>query len=340
MRADRLLSLLLLLQNRGRMTAQQLAEELEVSVRTVYRDVEALSASGVPVVAEAGHFGGYRLLDGYRTRLTGLTAEEAQAAFLAALPGPAAELGLGAALAAAQLKLRAALPDPLREQADAIRERFLLDAPGWYDDRAEALPQLPAVAAAVWERRVLDVRYRRWKAPEEVDRRLEPHGLVLKAGRWYLVARCEGSLRTYRVDQILALRPLDETFTPGPDFDLAAHWRAHLADFHARRHTAEAVLRLSPRGVARARTHLDAAVSAAVATTGTPAPDGWTVATIPIESVDHAHDSLLVLGADAEVLSPPALRARLTETVRALAERYRPEGEAGPGVASWTADLG
>ncbi|MEY9876910.1 putative DNA-binding transcriptional regulator YafY [Streptacidiphilus sp. MAP12-33] len=326
MRADRLLSLLLLLQNRGRMTAHQLAEELEVSVRTVYRDVEALSASGVPVVAESGHAGGYRLLDGYRTRLTGLTAEEARASFLAALPGPAAELGLGAALAAAQLKLRAALPDPLREQSDRIRERFLLDAPGWYDDRAETTPHLPAVAAAVWERRALTVRYRRWKEPTEVDRRLEPHGLVLKAGRWYLVARCEGTLRTYRVDQILAQQPLEEIFTPRPDFDLTGYWRAHLADFHSRRHTAEAVLRLSPQGVGRARTHLDPAVSAAIAATGTPAPDGWTLATIPIESVDHAHDSLLTLGPDAEVLSPPALRARLTETIRSLALRYLPEG--------------
>jgi predicted DNA-binding transcriptional regulator YafY len=322
MRADRLLSLLLLLQNRGRMTAQQLADELEVSVRTVYRDVEALSGSGVPVVAEAGHAGGYRLLDGYRTRLTGLTPEEAQAAFLAALPGPAAELGLGAALTAAQLKLRAALPDPLREHADRIRERFLLDAPGWYGDPIEGTPHLPAVAAAVWDRRVLDVRYSRWKQPTEVDRRLEPYGLVLKAGRWYLVARCDGSLRTYRVDQILALRALEETFTPAAEFDLATHWRGHVADFLDRRYTGEAVVRLSPAGVNHARSLLAPTVSASIAATGTVASDGWTVATIPIESVDHAHDTLLPLGAELEILAPPALRARVTATVRALAQRY------------------
>jgi predicted DNA-binding transcriptional regulator YafY len=327
MRADRLISLLLLLQNRGRMTALQLAEELEVSVRTVYREVEALGAAGVPLVAESGHAGGYRLLDGYRTRLTGLTAEEAQAAFLAALPGPAAELGLGAALAAAQLKLRAALPAPLREHADLVQERFLLDAPGWYGGPVEETPYLSAVAEAVWERRVIAVRYRRWKAPTEVDRRLEPYGLVLKAGRWYLVARCDGSLRTYRVDQILALDPLDETFTPRPGFDLAAHWHAQLADFHTRRHTDEAVLRLTPAGVARLHSFPDPAFASAVALTGTSTPDGSTLATVPIESVDHAHDELLRLGADVEVLAPDALRARLTATVRALAERYLPAAD-------------
>ncbi|MFJ2188498.1 helix-turn-helix transcriptional regulator [Kitasatospora sp. NPDC087861] len=321
MRADRLISLLLLLQTRGRMTAQQLAEELEVSVRTVYRDVEALGTAGIPLFGEAGHAGGYRLLDGYRTRLTGLTADEAQAAFLAALPGPAAELGLGEVLAAAQLKLRAALPAELRERAGRIQERFLLDAPGWYGNGDET-PHLPAVAAAVWGRRVISVRYRRWTAPEEVERRLEPYGLVLKAGRWYLVAASGGDLRTYRVDKILELRLLDEEFSTPPGFDLGAHWQAQLSDFHARLHTGEAVVRLSPRGVGRVREQLGHAVADAVATTGALDTDGWTVATVPIESVDHAHGEFLKLGTDLEVLQPQSLRARIATTVRTLAARY------------------
>jgi len=192
MRASRLLCLLLLLQSRGRMTARQLADELEVSVRTVYRDVEALSAAGVPLYGDAGHAGGYQLLEGYRTRLTGLTAAEAQALFLSGLPGPAAELGLGSVLAVATLKLRAALPASLHENADRLAERFHLDAPGWYR-RPEHVPHLPAVAAAVWDRQVIQVTYRRWREPAEVTRRLEPHGLVLKAGTWYVVARCDGA---------------------------------------------------------------------------------------------------------------------------------------------------
>jgi predicted DNA-binding transcriptional regulator YafY len=186
-KSSRLVSVLLLLQTRGRMTAAQLAEELEVSVRTVYRDVEALSAAGVPLYADAGHSGGYRLLDGYPTRLTGMTADEAEALFLAGAPGAAAQLGLGSVLAAAQLKVRAALPSELRPHADRISGRFHLDAPGWYAD-ADETPYLPAVADAVWNRRAVHVLYRRWREPTDVERRLEPYGLVLKAGRWYVVA--------------------------------------------------------------------------------------------------------------------------------------------------------
>jgi len=320
LRAARLVSLLLLLQDRGRLTAHQLAEELEVSVRTVYRDVEALGAAGIPLYGEAGHSGGYRLVDGYRTRLTGLTPREAQAVFLAALPGPAAELGLGEAAAVAELKLRAALPAALREHAARVQERFHLDAPGWYGD-TDAVPWLPAVASAVWERHAVQVRYRRWKAPEEVDRRLEPYGLVLKAGRWYLVAAVDGSgPRTYRVDQILDLRPLDARFDAPDGFDLAAYWRARLADFHARLHTGTAVVRLTPQGITRLRGNLGPAVADAV--TGPADPDGWTTATVPIESFAHAHDEFLRLGPDVEVLAPAELRERVAETVRLLALRY------------------
>jgi Predicted transcriptional regulator len=222
-KSSRLLSVLLLLQTRGRLTAAQLAEELEVSVRTVYRDVEALSAAGVPLYGDAGHAGGYRLLDGYRTRLTGLTTEEAEALFLAGAPGPAAELGLGSVLAAAQLKVRAALPRELREHADRVCGRFHLDAPGWYAD-ADETPHLSAVADAVWNCRVLHVRYRRWREPTDVERRLEPYGLVLKAGRWYVVAA--PGPRTYRVDQILELAPSGDGFTRPDGFDLAAYWTA------------------------------------------------------------------------------------------------------------------
>ncbi|NUV99911.1 YafY family protein [Streptomyces sp. CAI 127] len=322
MRAGRLISLLLLLQNRGRMTAHELAVELEVSVRTVYRDVEALGAAGIPVYGDAGHGGGYSLLDGYRTRLTGLTTDEARAVFLAGLPGPAADLGLGEVLAGAQLKLRAALPDGLREQAVRVQERFHLDAPGWYGN-ADETPHLTAVAVAVWNRYAIRVRYRRWKAPTDVERRLEPYGLVLKAGRWYLVAAADGgSPRTYRVDQVLELRALDEPFEPPAAFDLAAYWREHLAGFHTRLRTGVAVVRLSPRGIARVRERLGQVTDRAVTETGTAEADGWTRATVPIESLDHAHTEFLKLAADLEVVEPAELRDRLAATARELAALY------------------
>ncbi|GGS95800.1 transcriptional regulator [Streptomyces tanashiensis] len=315
MKSSRLLSILLLLQTGGRMTAGRLAEELGVSVRTVYRDVEALHAAGVPLYGDAGHRGGYRLLPGSRTRLTGLFAQEAEALVLAGMPGAAEGLGLGPHFADARLKLRAALPAALREHVDRLAARFHIDAPGWYDEGAEA-PFLPEVADAVRTGRVLEVRYRRWKEPTDVDRRLEPYGLVLKAGRWYLVAG--PGPRTYRVDQILALTVTDEEAVLPEDFDLAAHWRASRTDFHRRLHQGEAVVRISARGAAR----LTGAAARALAATGTPEPDGWTRAVLPVESPEHAHDTFLGLGAEVEVLAPEDLRDRIAATVRTLARRY------------------
>jgi predicted DNA-binding transcriptional regulator YafY len=322
MRASRLLSLLLLLQTHGRMTAQQLADELEVSVRTIYRDVDALSAAGVPLYGDAGHAGGYQLLGGYRTRLTGLTAAEAQTLFLSGLPGPAAELGLGTILATATLKLRAALPASLRESADRLSERFYLDAPGWYRS-ADDVPHLPFVASAVWDRQVIQVVYRRWKEPTEVTRRLEPHGLVLKAGVWYVVARCDGAFRTYRVDQIVEASPCDGGFDAQPGFDLETYWRTYLADFHRHLHTGQAKIRLSPHGLERMRGLLSGAVTSAVLAGGTTGPDGWTTAHVPIESVGQALSDFLRLGGDIEILEPAELRDKAARSIQAMTVLYQ-----------------
>ncbi len=246
MRADRLLALLLLLQNRGRMTAPELAEELEVSVRTVYRDVEALAASGVPVYAERGPAGGFRLVDGYRTRLTGLTDDEADSLALAGMPGAAADLGLGAELATAQLKLSAALPAGLGERSRRIQERFHLDAAAWFRT-AEPAPQLAVVAEAVWRQRVLRARYRRWSG--EVRRDLHPLGLVLKAGNWYLVAAADGDVRTYRVSRFLAVTVAEEAGRRPAGFDLAAYWQEASRGLEARILRGTARLRVTRTGL-------------------------------------------------------------------------------------------
>ncbi|GAA3226722.1 WYL domain-containing protein [Nonomuraea helvata] len=323
-RASRLVSILLLLQTRGRMTAQDLADRLEVSVRTIYRDVESLHTAGIPLYGDAGPKGGYQLLDGYRTKLTGLTADEAESLFLAGLPGPAAELGLGAVVTAAQLKLMAALPVELRDRAGRIQERFHLDAPTWYRDR-EPVTYLSAVADAVWNERRIQVRYRRWKAPQEVERRLDPYGLVVKAGRWYLVARAGEDVRTYRVSQILDLHPLPEGFTRPDGFDLAAYWQAYLAEFEARLRWGEAVVRLSPSGLERLADLMTPGVVAAARESAEP-PDeeGWTRVTVPIESIEHALGEFLRLGTDAEVLAPTELRERMGAAAAEIAARYRP----------------
>ncbi|SEG81612.1 Predicted DNA-binding transcriptional regulator YafY, contains an HTH and WYL domains [Thermomonospora echinospora] len=323
MRASRLLSLLLLLQTRGRMTARQLADELEVSLRTIYRDVESLSAAGVPVYADRGPDGGYQLLDGYRTRLTGLTTDEADTLFLTGIPGPATELGLGADLATAELKLLAALPPPLRTRAERVRERFHLDPQGWFHHR-EDTPHLAATAQAVWERHRITIRYQRWQHPREVTRTLEPLGLVLKAGRWYLIAQADDRIRTYRVARILDLHTLPERFDRPHDFDLAAYWRQWAERFEADSYPGTATIRLSPEGQRRAQFLLPPVMArAAHDNAGPPDPDGWIQATIPTESVRHAHSELLKLGTDAEVLAPPELRDLMTATACGLARLYQ-----------------
>ncbi|NUS83345.1 MAG: WYL domain-containing protein [Streptomyces sp.] len=326
MRADRLLSLLLLLQNRGRMTAPELAEELEVSVRTVYRDIDALGASGIPVYADRGPAGGYRLLDGYRTRLTGLTGDEADSLFLAGMPGPATELGLGADLATAQLKLRAALPAELGERSRRIQERFHLDAPGWFRD-AEEVPHLGAVAEAVWRPRALRVDYRRWRG--QVRRKVHPLGLVLKGGIWYLVARTESgaeSVRTYRVSRILDAEVLEETFERPTGFDLAAHWAESSRRLEEMRFQGEAELLLTPRGLRLLPMKFGAAGEAAVAAAGPPDADGRARVVLPVESLPVATHDVLWLGAEADVLGPPELREAVARTITELAQRYAPSG--------------
>jgi predicted DNA-binding transcriptional regulator YafY len=327
MRASRLLSALMLLQARREMSARELADELGVSIRTVYRDMSSLQTAGIPIYADPGRAGGYRLLDGYRTRLTGLTTEEAQALFLTGVPKAADDLGLGAVVAGAERKLEAALPPELRQRAETVRARFHLDAPGWYDD-GEATPHLGAIAGAVWEQRRVAVLYRRWKEPTIVRRVLDPLGVVLKAGRWYLVARSDGDAapRTYRVGQILEAEVTAQSFDRPADFDLGEHWHAGLAGFRERLQQGEAVIRLSPRGRDRAADAYPASVMEAMRRTETPPDsDGWVTATVPIESLTHAESEFLKLGRDVEVVSPVELRDRIAATSRDLAAMYSVE---------------
>ncbi|HSK62038.1 MAG TPA: YafY family protein [Actinomycetospora sp.] len=332
MRASRLLSVLLLLQNRGRLTARELADELEVSIRTIYRDMDALSASGVPVYADRGPDGGYSLLDGYRTHLTGMTAEEADALALSGMPEAAAELGLGRVLVAAQLKVQAALPTELSDRAGRIAERFHLDAPGWFRE-ADQVPTLTGVADAVWNQRVLRVRYRRWATggrEPEVERELEPLGLVLKAGTWYLVAAPHGEPgaeklgpRTYRIARILHLETLDVRFERPDGFDLWKYWHQRTQELTDALYQAEATVRFSPRALELAPVRLSPHTARALAEGSWPTDDdGWVRAVIPIESIAHARGELLALGADVEVLGPPALREQMIDTAHALAALY------------------
>ncbi|MEP7297956.1 MAG: YafY family protein [Burkholderiales bacterium] len=320
MRASRLLSILMLLQSRGRLSAQVLADELEVSVRTVYRDVDELSASGVPIWADRGRQGGFQLQAGWRTRVDGLTAPEAQAMFLGGLPGPAAELGLGEAMASAQLKLLAALPDGWREDARRVSSRFHVDPIDWYRGPA-ATDHLPAIAQAVWGEHQLDVRYESWSGVSR--RRLDPLGLVLKAGIWYVVAiGGKKQARTYRLSNILELAVSDERFVRPKAFDLTAYWAESTKRFEAELYRDTALLRVTPRGMKVLRNLGQALADAADRSARDDAEAGWQRVTIPIETIEHAAGQLLRLGPDAEVLRPAALRQRLAEAITAMAVLY------------------
>jgi predicted DNA-binding transcriptional regulator YafY len=320
MRASRLVTLLLLLQTRGRQTAAQLATELEVSERTVHRDVEALSEAGVPIYAERGPHGGVQLVEGYRTRLTGMTADEAEAVFLSGLPGPAAELGLGTVVTAARLKVLASLPSELRVRASRLVERFYLDAAGWFQ-ASDPVPHLAAVAEAVWEARRLWIEYER--GDSRVERVLEPLGLVLKGGIWYAVASVEGAIRTYRLSRVVGARPLDETFDRPAGFDLASHWAESIAAYEREIPRIDVIVRVDPDRMDVLADLVGHQVVAAAQRLQVPEADGWTKLRLRVDwGINEAPGHLLGMGADLEVIGPPEVRDRVLELARGVLERH------------------
>ncbi|MBG0855924.1 WYL domain-containing protein [Streptomyces spinoverrucosus] len=322
MRAARLIKMVLLLQSRPTMTAAELARELEVSERTVTRDAQALSEAGVPVYADRGRAGGYRLIGGYRTRLTGLHRGEAEALFLSGVPGALREMGLEDAASAARLKVSAALLPSLRDASRTAAQRFHLDAPNWFKEpRTPEL--LPAVADAVWDDRRIVARYVRGEA--EVVRELEPYGLVLKAGVWYLCARVadHGAFRVYRIDRFTAVEPGEERFARDGEFELPAFWEERAEQFARSILRAEVVVRLSGEGVRRLPFALDPqSARDALAAVGAPDDDGWVTVTLPVESEEVAHTQLTALGPEVEVLAPEELRARFARDARRIAALY------------------
>ncbi|GAA2352176.1 YafY family protein [Dactylosporangium salmoneum] len=322
MRASRLLSTLLLLQTRGRLTAQQIADELEVSVRTVYRDIEALSAAGVPVYADRGPAGGFQLLDGYRTTLTGLTTDEAAALLLDGSGATAGDLGLGPTLEAARLKLLASLPAEQRTTAGRIQERVHVDAPGWFRD-PEAPPHLDTIAAAVWQEQKIRIRYRKWDQTP-VERTLEPLGLVLKGIAWYLVARGRTRVNAYRIARVDGVEPLDAGFERPEGFDLRRYWLEWSERLQETLYSGgSATVRLAPRAV-ELWWMLGPVASRALRETGAPDPSqpGWVRAVVPIESFEHARIDFGRFGPDLEVLEPAELRALMVSDAAETLRRY------------------
>jgi predicted DNA-binding transcriptional regulator YafY len=320
-RASRLVNLLLLLQTRGRMTAAELARELEVSVRTVHRDVEALSEAGVPVYADRGPHGGVRLVDGYRTRLTGMTGEEAEALFLSGLPGPAAELGLGTVVASSRLKVLASLPPELRARATRLVERFHLDAAGWFQ-ASESVPYLAMLSEAVWEIRQVRIVYER--GDKMVERTVDPLGIVLKAGVWYLVGSTDGQIRTYRVSRVSSADVLETRFDRPDGFDLVSYWSESSAAYERDAPRAEFTIRIRPDRLDRLASVVGDRNVAAAERLSQPDPEGWLRLRLRIGWPNEVPGQLLALGEDIEILEPQDLRARVIDLARDVVRRYAP----------------
>jgi predicted DNA-binding transcriptional regulator YafY len=337
-RADRLLSLVLLLQARGGATARALAAELEVSVRTVYRDLEALAAAGVPVLAQSGPGGGCRLMDGYRFPLRGLRPDEAEALLILGVPGALRELGLDRALDAAhrQIRLSAGLGEATAGSGQPGRGTALihLDMPRWFGGQEE-VPCLRDLAHALRLGRRLALTYERRGTPagepgDAEHRVVGPLGLVNKAGNWYLVAspaEAEAGargIRVFRAGRITSVRILAEPFERPADFELAAFWPQWSAEFEASRPRVQVTLRASPAALAAfpeifgqgAGPTLEAALK------DPPDEHGWRVVTLSFEHEVAAAHRLAGFGDQVEVLTPPAVRTRLVATARQILRRY------------------
>lgn len=320
MRASRLVNLLLLLQSRGGLTAAELARELEVSVRTIHRDVEELSAAGVPIFAERGPLGGIRLVDGYRTRLTGMTADEAEALFLSGLSGPAAQLGLGTVVAAAQLKVMAALPPELRSRASRLVQRFHLDAAGWFQAN-EAVPHLDTLSSGVWDGRSVAVGYDRGN--EVVERVLGPLGLVLKGGIWYVIAVADGQIRTYRASRVVSATILDEPVHRPEDFDLAAFWAESSAAYEREAPSVLVDVRVREDQQWRINQVFGRGTVAGAERVDEDDHPGTLRLLIRLGYPDEAPGMLLAVGPNLEVIGPPEMRDKVVTLATRIADRYR-----------------
>lgn len=318
MRADRLLSILLLLQVNKRLTSQQLAQRLELSERTVLRDMEALSAAGVPVTAARGNGGGWYLLQEYRTDLTGLNAAEVHTLFLARSSQLLADLGMGRVADAALIKLVASLPARSRRDVEYTRERLHVDGAGWYQSD-EALPWLPVLQEAVWEERRVQTRYQRADGTE-VERLVDALGLVAKGRVWYLVGAVEGEIRSYRVSRVQQARITEERCVRPDGFNLAAFWEQSIVELKASVPSYRVRVRVAPELLARLRYSRTLSIEREEGAD----TKGWVTLTLLFEVENEACDRLLQLGSQVEVIEPPALRSRIQTIAQSLVALYTP----------------
>jgi predicted DNA-binding transcriptional regulator YafY len=311
MRADRLISLLMILQSRGPRTAKNLADELEVSERTIYRDVIALSAAGVPVYSERGPGGGIKLIESYRTNLTGLNPDEVRALFMLTIPAPIAELGIDKELRGALLKLSAALPATLQQAEGYVRQRILIDSE-WWNPVEEPIPHLKRIHQAVWEDRLLQVE-NRYEYDVQIERVVEPYGLVSKGGVWYLVSRYEGNYGVHRLSSIWEVHILDDTFKHQADFDLATYWKEWCQSYIKNIPDFPVQVRVRPDLIPHLPRLFGSKIRDTFEEIQKRDEDGWSFLTLHFETLYEARSRILGFGGAIEVLEPLALKLSVAD---------------------------
>ena len=323
MRADRLLSIMFLLQDRKKMTAQDLAAELEVSERTIYRDIDALCTAGVPVYSESGHGGGYGLIEDYRIHLTGLNKDELRALMTLGSFAPLSDLGMRDELRAALLKISAALPEASRFD-DARIQRFFHFDQEWWQQSSAWVPHLQKVQEALWQERKLEIHYR-LPQPLEIRQLVSPYGLVVKAGRWYLVCEKNGSVFVYRLSELLDVQLLEERFTHPDDFDLAGFWSQWCRKYEMFLTGFNVTLEVTPNMIPLLPQAFGHQVEDQLSDGDKKDSAGWQRIEVTFESFEAAREKILGFGGGVRVVAPPALRLSVQDYAEQIVKLYRSE---------------
>ncbi|MNW42948.1 HTH domain protein [compost metagenome] len=314
MRADRLLSILLLLQNNRKMSSRQLAEKLEVSERTIFRDIESLCSAGIPIHAERGSQGGWVLAESYRTNLTGMSEHEISSLLISNYSTLLDDLGIQKHFDSAYQKLLSSTPDAIRRDADITRQRIHIDGVGWHKSE-EAFPWLSTVQEAVWSEQKLDIVYK--KDDATVKRIVHPLGLVAKRNVWYMVAESEGAPRTYRISRLIEARLLNETFERPDHFNLAGFWEQSTLEFKSNLPKYSAQVRLTESRLTRLKQ--ERYVKLLHIKQDSP---GFVVADLEFHTLESAGEILLSCGRDAQVLKPFELREYVIAEAAAICSLY------------------
>lgn len=322
MRADRLIAMMLILQEKGKTTTQSLADTLEVSRRTILRDIDALSGAGVPLYTDAGHGGGVTLDENYRVKLTGLQESEVRALFLTTIGNAQLldDIGLGDAAKHTAKKLFATLPAPHQQAADFARQRIYID-PVWWWHGSQSLAFIDELYQAVYENRRLQVHYEK-RDGEFTTYTLEAYGLVAKASMWYLVARRDDQFRTYRVSRFREVKLLEEQFERQPEFDLVSHWQQHAENFVSTLTQYTFTLQVHERKLNFLKWYTPGKWKII----DLPSAFGWFVAEFELESIEPAKMLAFGLGLDAVVIAPDELRVAVCQQSLEIAEVYAADG--------------